>query len=125
MPWKNQPFAARLGFALRGLAGALRSESSLKTQALVLLAVFAALGLLRPEPLWWALVALASAGVIAAELLNTAIEELADLLHPDAHPRLRVVKDCAAAAVLIAVLGALGVALALSVHLLRQANCQL
>jgi undecaprenol kinase len=125
VPWKNQPFAARLGFALRGLAGALRSESSLKTQALVLLAVFAALGLLRPEPLWWALVALASAGVIAAELLNTAIEELADLLHPDAHPRLRVVKDCAAAAVLIAVLGALGVALALSVHLLRQANCQL
>jgi undecaprenol kinase len=125
VPWKNQPFAARLGFALRGLAGALRSESSLKTQALVLLAVFAALGLLRPEPVWWALVALASAGVIAAELLNTAIEELADLLHPGAHPRLRVVKDCAAAAVLIAVLGALGVALALGVHLLRQANCQL
>jgi len=119
VPWKNQPLAPRIGFALRGLAGALRSESSLRTQAVVLLAVLVTLGLLRPEPVWWALVALASAAVLAAELLNTAIEELADLLHPQAHPRLKVVKDCAAAAVLIAVLGALGVGLALSVHLLR------
>lgn len=119
MPWKNQPFAARLRFALRGIASALRSEASFRTQAVVLLAVLVALGLLRPEPLWWALVALAGAAVLSAELLNTAIEELADLLHPDAHPRLKVVKDCAAAAVLIAVLGALGVGFALAVHLLR------
>ena len=117
MPWKNQSFAARLRFALRGVASALRSEASLRTQAVVLLAVLAALGLLRPGPVWWALVALASAAVLAAELLNTAIEQLADLLHPDAHPRLKVVKDCAAAAVLIAVLGALGVGFALAVHL--------
>lgn len=119
MPWKNQSFAARLGFALRGLAEALRSEASLKVQGVALVAAFAVLVLLRPAPVWWALVALASALVIAAELFNTAIEQLADLLHPDAHPRIRVAKDCAAAAVLIAALGALAVALALAVHLLR------
>ena len=116
---KNQPFPVRLGFAVRGLAHALRSERSLRFQAVVLVLVLLALLWLRPSPGWWALAALASAGVIAAELLNTAIEELADHLHPELHPRIRVVKDCAAAAVLVAVLGALGVALAFGMEVLR------
>ena len=119
MSFKNQTFPARLGFALRGLKFALRTEASLRTQAIVLVAVLIVLVLLRPEPMWWALVALASAAVIATELLNTALEQLADLLHPELHPRIRVLKDCAAAAVLIASLGALGVAAAFAVHLFR------
>jgi len=117
--FKNQSFLTRLGFALRGLGSALRTEASLRVQAVALVAAFAALALLRPGPVWWALVVLASAGVLAAELLNTALEQLADLLHPQDHPRIRLLKDCAAAAVLIASLGALGVAAALAVHLLR------
>jgi len=76
---------------------------------------------LRPAAVWWALVFLASALVMAAELLNTAIEHLADLLHPQHSPGIRLVKDCAAAGVLIAVLGALGVGAALLVHLLSGA----
>jgi len=117
---KNQPFRVRLGFAVRGLAHALRSESSLKAQAVALVLVLLALIWLRPSPAWWALAALASAAVIAAELLNTAIEELADHLHPELHPRIRLVKDCAAAAVLVAVLGAAGVALAFGMAVLVQ-----
>jgi diacylglycerol kinase len=42
-------------------------------------------------------------------------------LHPHQSPAIRLVKDCAAAGVLIAVLGALGVAAALLVHLLAGA----
>ncbi len=116
---KNQPFPVRFGFAVRGLAHALRSENSLKAQVVVFVLVLLALILLRPPPGWWALAALASAGVIAAELLNTAVEELADHLHPELHPRIRLVKDCAAAAVLVAVLGAAGVALAFGMELLH------
>ncbi len=119
---KNQRFRARLGFALRGVAHALRSEASLRLQALAGLAALAALLVLRPAAVWWALVLLASAGVVAAELFNTALEHLADVLHPQQSPGVRVVKDCAAAAVLIAVLGALGVAAALLVHLLSAAS---
>jgi diacylglycerol kinase (ATP) len=73
---------------------------------------------LRPGPFWWGLVMLASASVLAAEMFNTAIEELVDHLHPEVHPRIGVVKDCAAAGVLIASLGAVGVMVALLVHLL-------
>lgn len=98
----------------------LRRERSVRFEAVVLVLVFAALAVLRPEPIWWAAAALASAGVLAAELLNTAIEALADHLSPEVHPQIRVVKDCAAAAVFVAVVGALGVAVALAAHLLRR-----
>ena len=114
---KNQPLRARLRFALAGLGHAVRAESSVKIQLGVLILVLVALLILRPDPVWWALVLLASAGVLATELLNTAVEHLADHLHPEVHPSIRVVKDCAAAAVLLAVLGAVAVGVALVVHL--------
>ena len=63
------------------------------------------------------MVILASAAVISAELFNTAIEHLADHLHPEIHPSIRIVKDCAAAAVLVSSVAALGVAVALVIHL--------
>lgn len=53
---------------------------------------------------------LACALVLALELLNTALEALADHLHPQQHPAIKVAKDAAAGAVLLASLGALGVA---------------
>ena len=119
---KNQSFPARLGFALSGIAQAARSERSLRTQLLAALAVLALLAWRRPEPLWWALCALAVGGVLAAELFNTALERLADHLHPGLHDEVRVAKDCAAGGVLLASLAALGVAVALVVHLWRTAT---
>ena len=119
MAFKNHSFARRLGYALHGIAHALRSEHSLQFQAGAFVAVLVALCVLRPRPVWWGLVLLASALVVAAELMNTALEELADHLSPAEHPRIRLVKDCAAGAVLVAALGALGVALAFAVQMLR------
>jgi undecaprenol kinase len=84
----------------------------------VFVVVIAVMLALRPEALWWGLVLLASSGVLTAELLNTAVEHLADHLHPEVHPSIRTVKDCAAAAVLVAVLGAVAVGVALAAHLL-------
>ena len=69
-----------------------------------------ALLILRPTLIWWALCGIMVALVIAAELINTAREHLADHLHPEPHPRIKIVKDCAAAAVLILSIGALRVA---------------
>jgi undecaprenol kinase len=117
---KNQSLLRRFGFALAGLRHALRTEHSVRLEALSFALVVAALGVFRPSPIWWAAVMLASAGVLAAELLNTAIETLADHLSPEVHPKIRVVKDCAAAAVFVSVVGALAVAAALTLHLLRR-----
>lgn len=121
---KNQSLLRRVGFALDGLGHALRVERSLRTQGAVFVLVVLALALVRPGALWWAAVMLASACVLAAELFNTALEALADHLHPEQHPQIRIAKDCAAAGVLIAALGAVAVAVAVAValvvHVLRR-----
>jgi undecaprenol kinase len=116
---KNRPFHERLGFAIAGIVTTLRKERSFRLQILAAIAVVIVLVWLRPAPLWWALIALSIAAVLAAELLNTAVEHLADHLHPDRHPRIKDLKDCAAAAVLIASVGALCVAGAFLIDLLR------
>jgi diacylglycerol kinase (ATP) len=117
---KNQPFYKRVGFALAGIGYAVRSEQSARIQVGVFAVVVVALLVMQPGPFWWALVMLASASVLAAEMFNTAIEHLADHLHPELHPSIRAVKDCAAAGVLLASLGAVAVAVALVVHLIAR-----
>jgi undecaprenol kinase len=115
---KNQAFNRRLRFALAGLLIAWRSEHSFRFQVFAFAVVVIACAFLRLEPIWWVMVSLTSALVMAAELFNTALEHLADHLHPQMHPRIRIVKDCAAAGVLIASCAALAVGIALIVHLI-------
>jgi undecaprenol kinase len=118
---KNQSFLNRLRFAASGVAHGLRAERSLRTQTLALLLVIIVLAFLRVAALWWALVILAASAVLAAELFNTALERLADHLHPEVHPEIRIMKDCAAGAVLISSVGAVGVGIALLIALLHRA----
>lgn len=58
-----------------------------------------ALGVGRVEVL---MVVLAIAGVLLAEVVNTLTESLVDVMEPRYHPTVKVVKDVAAAGVLIA-----------------------
>jgi undecaprenol kinase len=109
---KNQTFIRRFTFALTGLRTAWRTEKSFRTQLVAAVAVLIALAWLQPAPLWWAVTVITIAFVLAAELFNTAVEELADHLHPEQHPAIKNVKDCAAAAVLVASIAAVGVAAA-------------
>ena len=99
---KGQSFGRRLGYALAGLRSALGREASFRTQLALAAAVLVALAIVRPAAIWWAVCALAIGLVLVAELLNSALEALADRLHPEQHPEIRMVKDLAAAAVLVA-----------------------
>jgi diacylglycerol kinase (ATP) len=109
---KNQSFTRRLAFAFAGLRTAWRTESSFKIHVLATVAVVAAMLYWRASTVWYAVIALTVSAVLAAELLNTAIEHLADHLHPEQHPQIKIVKDCAAGAVLIVSIAALAVAAA-------------
>ena len=55
----------------------------------------------------WLIVVLISSSVIAAEAINTAIEETCDVLHPEHHPGAKLAKHCAAGGVLILSMAAL------------------
>ena len=115
---KGQTFRRRLGFAIRGLALAVRRERSLRTQLLAAGTVLALLLATRPAVVWWALLLLACALVLVAELLNSALEALVDHLHPERHPAVGVAKDIAAGAVLVASVGAVAVGVAFVLQLL-------
>ena len=111
-PMKNQSFPKRLSYSLQGIRTAWRLEASFRFQSLMALAVVALLVVLRPPAVWWALLLLNCGLVLAAELFNTALEHALDHLHPELHPAIKVSKDCAAGAVLIFSLGAVGTFLA-------------
>jgi diacylglycerol kinase len=85
----------------------LGSERNARIQ-LLLIAVAVAAGLcVRLTAGEWAVLAISSAAVLAAEAFNTAIEHLCNYLHPEKHASIRNVKDISAAAVLLISAGAL------------------
>ncbi|HET9504753.1 MAG TPA: diacylglycerol kinase family protein [Hymenobacter sp.] len=99
--------AASFGHALRGVGAALRSEVHLQLHAVATVVVIGLGFYFKISPIEWALVALSVASVWAAELFNTAIETLTNLVSPGYHPLAGKAKDVAAGAVLLAALGAL------------------
>ncbi len=109
---KNQPFPKRLSYSLQGIRTAWTLEASFRFQSLVALGVVALLLALRPPAIWWALLLLNCGLVLAAELINTSLEHALDHLHPEIHPAIKVSKDCAAGAVLVFSLSAVGTFLA-------------
>jgi undecaprenol kinase len=104
---KNHNLLRGLGYAWSGLKASLQSESSFRIQIAALVFVVILLLATKPAPVWWASLLLASGGVLAAELINTAIEKLIDDLHPNQHPLLKTVKDTLAGAVLVMAVTAL------------------
>jgi undecaprenol kinase len=117
---KNRDFRHRLSFALGGLKHAFRNERSFRTHVVFACLALLALIVLRPDFIWWALVGFVAALVLCAELLNSAIEEMIDLLHPDLHDRVKAIKDMAAGAVLVAAFAALWVGAFLLVSVLSK-----
>jgi len=72
------------------------------TAIVVLLAVL----FLKVTPLEFALLALSILSVLCAEMFNTAVEAVVDLVSPGYHPLAKIAKDTAAGAVLITACGA-------------------
>lgn len=99
--------------AFRGLADAWRCQQNLRIHVLIALAASALATSLRLAPMHWAVLMLTYSLVIAAELFNSALEVLTDLVSPDYHPLARQAKDTAAAAVVVAAVGAVAVGLLL------------
>ena len=61
----------------------------------------------------WALLALTFGLILALEAVNTAVEAVVDLVTPHYHPLAKIAKDAAAGALVFAVLGSIGVAVAI------------
>lgn len=106
---KNQVFYKRFQFAFAGILTTFKYESSFRWQILMGLSAFVLLAFFRADAVWWGLISLSIGGVLSTELINTAMENLIDKLHPELHPSIKIVKDCLAGAVLIFSIATLGV----------------
>jgi diacylglycerol kinase (ATP) len=94
------------GYALRGIEYVIRYERNARIHLLVAILALL-LGLeLRVSDAQLAAIFFAVIIVFLAEIINTAFEKTLDLVSPDYHPQVKIVKDMAAGAVLVAAGGA-------------------
>lgn len=87
------------GYAFAGLRVFFLHENNARVHLLAALAAILVGFWLQISSIEWALVLLSIGSVWAAEAFNTALEKLCDLVEPDIHPRIKIIKDLAAAAV--------------------------
>jgi len=107
---KNQSFVNKVSNALAGLRSAWQDERNFRVQVTLGLAAFILFVIIQPAAIWWALIILCITLVLAAELVNSAIEALSDHLHPEFHPVIGKVKDMLAGMVLVVSIGTVIVA---------------
>lgn len=108
---KLDKLRSAFGFAFHGIAQAFRSELNLKIHAVISVCVIIAGFLLHISMGEWIAIVLCIALVIAAELINTAIEKLADIIDLKPNKDIGLVKDMAAGAVLWCAMGAVCIGL--------------
>lgn len=89
------------GYAWHGIWCCIGKEQNLSFHLIATVLVIGAGYFFQITRTEWAIVLLCIGIVISAELFNTAIEKLVDLVSPQRHPVAGQVKDIAAGAVLV------------------------
>ncbi len=90
------------GNAFRGIFYAFKTQHNIWIHSLAIVVVVIAGFIFKLDAREWGLVVLAIGLVLAAEMINTAIEWLVDLVSPGYNEKAGLIKDVAAGAVLVA-----------------------
>ena len=89
-------------FAFTGIWSLLKNEHNARIHLLAAILAITMGFILKINPLEWSLLIIVIGIVFLTELLNTALENLADVVEPEWNEKIRKTKDYAAAGVLIA-----------------------
>ena len=106
LPERPKGFVGSLNCAIEGVLWAARTQRHMLVHLLAAVAVLLIALVLHLTLLEFALLSLAIILVLFAELMNTALEVVVDLVSPEYHELARRAKDVAAGAVLVASVGA-------------------
>lgn len=98
-------------YAFQGLSDLFRSQPNARIHLLAAAVVVAFGYWFRISRMEWVALTICITLVLVLEAVNTALEYLTDLVSPEFHPLAGKAKDVAAAAVLLAAMGALIVGL--------------
>ena len=108
---KPTGFWRGLALGWRGLAYAWRTQGHIRFHVFAGIAALVAGWFARLSGLEWLILIMAIGAVIAAEVMNTAIEFAVDLVQPKFNPIAGISKDVAAGAVLVTAIQAVVVGL--------------
>ena len=89
------------GYAFKGIDDVVSNEPNMKIHVSVAILVVIMAFLLKISRIEWIILVLLIGLVLAAEVINTTIENLVDMYTKDYNERAKVVKDTAAGTVLI------------------------
>lgn len=89
------------GYSIKGFLAAMREERNMRIHLGAALIVIALGFWFQISATDWCILLIMIGTVISAELFNTSIETLADVVTKEKHPGIGKVKDIASAAVLI------------------------
>ena len=107
----KRSFLASFSYAAEGIGYALKTQRNMRFHAVAAVMVIAAAALLQLTWQRWLFLLVAITMVMAAELLNTAVEVVVDMVSPEPHPMAKAAKDTAAGAVLLTAIFAFVVAI--------------
>ncbi len=107
--WKGR--AKSFGYAWAGIKSLFRQEPNAKFHLGASIVVIAAAFILSLSIIEWCIVIGCIVAMFAAEAFNTAIEQLANHVCSERHPRIGLIKDLAAGAVLMTALGVAAIGL--------------
>jgi diacylglycerol kinase (ATP) len=99
---KPTRFIDSMNCAIEGILYAAKTQKHMRHHFLMAMILLLALLVMKVSAFEFILIALSISLVLFAELINTAIEVVVDMISPEYHPLARVAKDIAAGAVLIA-----------------------
>lgn len=93
-------------YAIEGIVTTFKLEMNMKIHIIIMTAVIITGVILKLSILEWRICIILFSLVIAAELFNTAIEAVVDMIMPEFHPKAKIAKDAAAGGVLVLAIGA-------------------
>jgi diacylglycerol kinase (ATP) len=100
-----------MGFALKGAIKLITTEHSVMVQFSIGLLLIVAGIYFNITMTEWMFQTLAIGLVLSIEGLNTAVEKIADFIHPNYHEKIGFIKDIAAGAVFFAAMTAIAIGL--------------
>ena len=110
----NAFFTGRLksvGFAFKGAIKLITTEHSVMVQSCIAILLVISGFFFHISKTDWMFQIFATGLVLSVEGLNTAVEKVADFIHPDYHERIGFIKDIAAGAVFFAAITAIAIGL--------------
>lgn len=98
-----------IGFAFKGALKLMKTEHSIMVQVSLAIIMILAGFYFKISHEEWLTQTLAIGLVLGIEGVNTAVEKIADFIHPDYHERIGFIKDIAAGAVFFAAITAIAI----------------